>query len=189
MRTGNTWYTGTGDAIYQNLYLVERSGARQVLILSGDHIYRMDYAALLDFHQEIGAELTISCMKVPIDEAQEFGVMSIDEQSRIKRFHEKPANPEAVPGEPEMALASMGIYVFDQELLCEMLRTDHELEDSMHDFGKNIIPSMISTHRVYAYEFGGPRGRVSQDRYWRNVGTIDAYYEANMDLLDADSAR
>src|SRR5262245_3706063 len=183
MRTGNTWYIGTGDAIYQNLYLVERSGARYVLILSGDHIYRMDYAALLDFHQEIGAELTISCMKVPIHEAQAFGVMSIDEQSRINPFTEKPANPEAMPGEPDMALASMGIYVFDQELLCEMLRADHEREDSIHDFGRDIIPSMIGTHRVHAYEFGGPRGRVSQDRYWRDVGTIDAYYEANMDLL------
>ncbi len=184
MRTGNTWYTGTGDAIYQNLYLVERSGAKHILILSGDHIYRMDYAALLDFHQEIGAELTISCMKVPIAEAQAFGVMSIDEQSRIKRFHEKPANPEAMPGEPDMALASMGIYVFDQELLCDILRADHERKDSIHDFGRDIIPSMIGTHRVYAYEFGGPRGRVSQDRYWRDVGTIDAYYEANMDLLE-----
>lgn len=183
MRTGNTWYTGTADAIFQNLYLVERSGAKYVLILSGDHIYRMDYAAMLDFHRDTNAELTVSCMKVPIQEASAFGVMSIDPQSRITRFHEKPKTPESVPGEPHTALASMGIYVFNAELLCQMLRDDHEQPESLHDFGKDIIPSMIGTQRVFAYEFGGPRGRVSQDRYWRDVGTIDAYYEANMDLL------
>lgn len=183
MRTGSSWYTGTADAIYQNLFLIERSGAKYVLILSGDHIYRMDYAAVVDFHRETKAELTISCMKVPIADASEFGVMSIDNELRINRFQEKPKNPEAVPGEPDKALASMGIYVFDAELLCDMLRHDHEQPESLHDFGKDIIPSMIGKNRVFAYEFGGPRGRVSPDRYWRDVGTIDAFYEANMDLL------
>lgn len=184
MRTGESWYGGTADAIYQNLYLLERSNASHVLILSGDHIYRMDYAAMLQFHRDQGAELTIACMHVPLDEARGFGVMSVDENHRIREFHEKPPNPRSLPDDPHHALASMGIYVFNMDLLCHELRADHEAADSQHDFGKNIIPRLLEIHRVCAYRFGGERGRVTPDRYWRDVGTIDSYYAANMDLLE-----
>jgi glucose-1-phosphate adenylyltransferase len=183
MRTGASWYAGTADAIYQNLFLLERSTAKKVLILAADHIYRMDYAALLKTHDEKAADLTIACMKVPIEEASAFGVMAINRDSRVIDFQEKPEHPQAIPGEPGTALVSMGIYVFPKDLLMEELRADSTREDSSHDFGKDLIPRMISAHKVYAYEFGGPRGRVTQDRYWRDVGSIDAYYEANMDLL------
>jgi glucose-1-phosphate adenylyltransferase len=183
MRTGAFWYEGTADAIYQNLFLLERSTAEKVLILAADHIYRMDYAALIKTHDEKAADLTIACMKVPIGEANAFGVMAIDKDSRIIDFQEKPEQPWPIPEEPGMALVSMGIYVFPKDLLMEALRADSTREDSSHDFGKDLIPRLIGTHKVYAYEFGGPRGRVTQDRYWRDVGSIDAYYEANMDLL------
>jgi glucose-1-phosphate adenylyltransferase len=184
MRTGESWYSGTADAIFQNLYLLERSNATLALILSGDHIYRMDYAAMLQFHREQRAELTIACMQVPLAEARAFGVMSVDAEHRIREFNEKPTKPKPMPDDPHHALASMGIYVFDMDLLCRGLRADHELTTSQHDFGKNIIPRLIETHRVCAYRFGGERGRVTPDRYWRDVGTIDSYYAANMDLLE-----
>lgn len=183
MRTGNSWYVGTADAIMQNLYLLERSNAPHVLILSGDHVYRMDYAALLHFHRDQGAELTIACMRVPRSDARGFGVMAIDEDQRVCAFQEKPEHPQALPDDPEHALASMGIYVFDMALLSRALKADHGLASSSHDFGKDIIPSLIGRQRVFAYAFGGTRGRVTQDRYWRDVGTIDSYYAANMDLL------
>ncbi|EIC29658.1 MULTISPECIES: glucose-1-phosphate adenylyltransferase [Methylomicrobium] len=183
MRTGNSWYAGTADAIMQNLYLLERSHAAYVLVLSGDHIYRMDYAALLHFHQEQGAELTIACMRVPLEEARGFGVMSVDPSQRVVEFREKPANPQALPDDSQHALVSMGIYVFDMDLLCRELKFDHELAESRHDFGKDIIPRLIGRQRVFAYRFGGEKGRVTPDRYWRDVGTVDSYYTANMDLL------
>jgi glucose-1-phosphate adenylyltransferase len=183
MRTGKFWYTGTADAIYQNLFLLERSDAETALILAADHIYRMDYAALIAAHKEKGADLTIACMSVPLAEAQAFGVMAIDEEKRIIEFDEKPQNPKAMPGEPDTALVSMGIYVFTMERLREVLETDSKRPHSSHDFGKDLIPSLIDSHKVYAYRFGGSRGRVTPDRYWRDVGTLDAYYEANMDLL------
>ncbi len=183
MRTGASWYNGTADAIYQNLFLLERSQANTVLILAADHIYRMDYAALISAHKEKAADLTIACMRVPVGEARAFGVMAIDEDKRIREFQEKPANPKPIPDEPDTALASMGIYVFTMERLREELRTDNGQTESSHDFGKDLIPRLIGTHKVYAYRFGGSRGRVTPDRYWRDVGTLDAYYEANMDLL------
>ena len=183
MRTGASWYAGTADAIYQNQFLLERSSSEKVLILAADHIYRMDYAALIKAHDEKAADLTVACMKVPIGEASSFGVMAIDGNNRIIDFQEKPERPQSIPGAPGTALVSMGIYVFPKDLLMEELRADSAREDSSHDFGKDLIPRMIGTHKVYAYEFGGSRGRVTQDRYWRDVGTIDAYYEANMDLL------
>jgi glucose-1-phosphate adenylyltransferase len=184
MRTGEAWYSGTADAIFQNLYLLERSNAKFALILSGDHIYRMDYAAMLQFHREQRAELTVACMQVPLAEARAFGVMSVDAEHRVREFNEKPANPKSIPDDPRHALASMGIYVFNVDLLCRELQADHDRSDSQHDFGKNIIPRLIETHRVCAYSFGGERGRVTPDRYWRDVGTIDSYYAANMDLLE-----
>ena len=187
MRTGGSWYSGTADAIYQNLYLLERSGADYVLILSGDHIYRMDYAAMLQYHHDSGADLTVASLTVGIQEARSFGVMTVDGQDRVVFFHEKPANPKPLPDDRDHALASMGVYVFSLDLLSELLHEDHSANSS-HDFGKDIIPSILGTHRVVAYRFGGTLGRVTPDRYWRDVGTIDAYYEANMDLLHAHPA-
>lgn len=183
MRTGERFYSGTADAIYQNLYLLERSGADQVLVLSGDHIYRMDYAAMLKAHSKRGADVTIACMEVTPEEARSFGVMAIDDEQRIIEFTEKPANPKTLPNDPDHALASMGIYVFSMDLLLSALKEDHLDNSSEHDFGKNILPRLINTHKVYAYSFGGDTGRVTPDRYWRDVGTLDSFYDANMDLL------
>lgn len=183
MRTGDSWYVGTADAVYQNLFLLERSDADQVVILSGDHVYRMDYAAMQKFHCDSNADVTVACMKVPVAEAKAFGVMSIDGQNRITAFQEKPEHPTTIPGDSTQAMASMGIYIFSRKLLCEVLKQDHEQEGSSHDFGNDIITQLIHSHDVYGYEFGQETGRVSCDAYWRDVGTIDAYYEANMDLL------
>jgi glucose-1-phosphate adenylyltransferase len=182
MRTGESWYSGTADAIYQNLYLLEQSGAEYALILSGDHIYRMDYAAMLQHHHASGAEATVACLTVGLEQAGSFGVMTVDEGDRVLSFHEKPAHPASIPGDSEHVLASMGVYVFSMTRLMELLHEDHR-GDSSHDFGKDILPSTVRGHRVLAYRFGGSSGRVTVDRYWRDVGTIDAYYEANMDLL------
>jgi glucose-1-phosphate adenylyltransferase len=184
MRMNENWYGGTADAVYQNLYMIERSGAERVLILSGDHIYRMDYAAMLRFHEEKGAEVTVGCMDVDLDEARQFGVMSVDQKGKITRFEEKPEKPQPIPGEDGRALASMGIYVFSMDLLSRVLEEDGRQEDSKHDFGMDIIPRLVKEARIFAYRFGGQSGRVSQDRYWRDVGTLDSYYEANMGLLD-----
>ncbi|MET0049394.1 MAG: sugar phosphate nucleotidyltransferase, partial [Sedimenticola sp.] len=139
MRTGDSWYGGTADAVRQNLYMLKRSGAERVLILSGDHIYRMDYAAMLKAHEEQGADLTLACMEVTLDEARQFGVMSVDENYRITRFEEKPDNPEPVPGSDRHALASMGIYVFSLDMLLSVLEDD-EYNEPSHDFGNDIIP-------------------------------------------------
>jgi len=182
MRTGESWYSGTADAIYQNLYLLERSGADYVLILSGDHIYRMDYAAMLQHHYVSGAELTVACLTVNLEQSRSFGVITVDKADRIVSFQEKPESPLTIPGDPEHVLASMGVYVFSMNLLAKLLHEDHN-RDSTHDFGKDILPTIVGTHPAIAYRFGGTSGRVTADRYWRDVGTIDAYYEANMDLL------
>jgi glucose-1-phosphate adenylyltransferase len=183
MRKGETWYSGTADAIYQNLFLLERADADTVLILSGDHIYRMDYAAMLAFHESHEADVTIACMKVGRSEAGHFGIMSVDDTQRITAFDEKPVLPPTLPDDPEHSLASMGVYIFSKQLLLDSLEADHHRGDSDHDFGKNILPALIKSHRVFAYRFGGSAGRVSPDNYWRDVGTIDSFYEANMDLL------
>lgn len=183
MRTSDSWYEGTADALYQNLYLIERSPADEVLILAADHIYRMDYAAMIQTHRERGAALSIACMKVPRGEASAFGVMSVDATDRIVAFEEKPEHPGGLPDDPERALVSMGIYVFSKTALLEALEKDHRLMASSHDFGKDIIPAMIDAGGVQAYHFGGARGRVTSDHYWRDVGTLDSFYEANMDLL------
>jgi glucose-1-phosphate adenylyltransferase len=184
MRTGERWYQGTADAIYQNLYLVERSGAEAVLILSADHIYRMDYEAMLRAHQAGGADVTVAAMEVPLAEACAFGVMAVDADDRISGFEEKPAQPRPIPGQPDAALVSMGIYVFSTGLLLDELERDHGDAASSHDFGKDILPRLIGEQkRIMAYRFGGETGRVTPDRYWRDVGTLDAYYQSNMDLL------
>jgi len=183
MRRGAGWYDGTADAIYQNLYLMERSGAKYVLILSGDHIYRMDYESLLQSHLETSADATIACMEVDIDKASDFGVMKINENNQITDFHEKPDDPEPLTDNQDHALVSMGIYLFSIDLLKEILEKDAVDDLSSHDFGKDVLPGLIKDNAVYAYRFGGSEGRVSQDHYWKDVGTIDSYYDANMDLL------
>lgn len=184
MRNGERWYSGAADAVYQNLHLLERSGARWVLILSGDHIYRMDYAALLRFHREQGAGATLACMDVPLAEAGRFGVLSLESGGRVARYENKPESPEPLPEDPQRALASMGIYVFSIDQLLQLLKEDAGQPESSHDFGADIIPGIIQSEGVYAYRFGGDAGRVTQDRYWRDLSTIDIYYQANMDLLE-----
>ena len=183
-QTGEGWYTGTADAIYQNRHLIERSEANRILILAGDHIYRMDYAEMLNDHIHKKRDVTVACMPVSIKEAKEFGVVEIDEHRLIRRFYEKEPHPPEIPDQPGRALASMGIYVFNTQSLLDVVQKDHGVITSAHDFGKNIFPSMMGSNvTVGAYAFGGKTGRVTQDAYWRDVGTIDAYYQANMDLL------
>jgi glucose-1-phosphate adenylyltransferase len=184
MRVDGEWYKGTANAIYQNLYMIERSEADWVLILSGDHIYRMDYAEMVKAHIQCQADVTIASMEVELDEARSFGVMSVDGDSRIMTFEEKPEQPEPLADNAERALVSMGVYVFSKQMLLDELRRDHDESDSSHDFGGDILPSLVASGNAFAYRFGGQRGRVSPDRYWRDVGTIDDYYEANMSLLD-----
>lgn len=186
MRTGQSWYKGTADAIFQNQYLLERSEAERVLILSGDHIYRMDYDAMIERHVELGSDLTVACMHVPLADASSFGIMTVNDDSRITRFEEKPDNADPVPQSRTHALASMGIYVFNAEVLSSALSSGEDDEHYTHDFGSDLLPRMIETHRVFGYAFGGDEGRVTPDRYWRDVGTIDSYYEANMDLLSTN---
>lgn len=183
MRAGNMWYSGTADAVQQNRWLIERSGAEHIVILSGDHIYRMDYAPMIVQHRETGAEVTVGCMHVGLHDASSFGVMSLGEGGRITEFDEKPAQPTPDPLHENVALVSMGIYVFRTEALLERLDRDSHMESS-HDFGKDIIPRITEAGGAFAYRFGGDTGRVSIDLYWRDVGTIDSYFEANMDLLE-----
>ena len=183
-RIDENWYKGTADAIYQNIYSIEKANPKYVLILAGDHIYKMDYAAMLRDHIDRNADLTVGCLTVPAKESIHFGVMQADAEDRILGFKEKPKVPETIPGDPGNILASMGIYVFTARLMYELLCQDATKTDSDHDFGKNIIPAMIGSHRVVGYRF---RDRNKKDMpYWRDVGTLDAYYQANMDLIDVD---
>ncbi|WP_084186032.1 glucose-1-phosphate adenylyltransferase [Vibrio pacinii] len=184
MRGGGKWYEGTADAIYHNLWLLERSEAKHVIVLSGDHIYRMDYAEMLKAHIENDAKLTIASMAVPLKEASSFGVLSINEQNRVETFSEKPQSPQPMPNNSEKCLASMGIYIFEMDTLRRVLRQDANDQQSSHDFGNDVIPKLIDEQQVYAYNFCSDRGRVARDCYWRDVGTIDSFYQANMDLLE-----
>lgn len=184
MRHGNKWYQGTADAIYQNNYLLERSDTKWTLILSGDHVYRMDYAAMLATHKQSGADVTLACMKVPLTEADQFGIVTSNSEGKIVQFVEKPSSPKACIDDANHALASMGIYIFSTKFLIELLEKDGLDETSSHDFGKDILPALIKTHKVFVHQFGSTKGRVSADNYWRDVGTIDSYYQANMDLLN-----
>ena len=184
-RIDETWYRGTADAVYQNIYSIEQNVPELVLILAGDHIYKMNYAHMLQFHRDSGAQLTIGALTVPRAEATQFGVMEIDSQSRVVGFEEKPSQPRVIPGQEERSLASMGIYVFDAQLLCEKLCVD-AVSQTSHDFGKDVIPAMIqSGDRVYAFPFCD--ARPGRKAYWRDVGTLDAYYQASMDLVSAES--
>ncbi len=184
MRKGGKWYEGTADAIFHNLWLLDRSDAKYVIVLSGDHVYRMDYAAMLDAHKENQAQLTVACMDVPREQATEFGVMATDGAGRIASFIEKPVDPPSMPNNPDRSLVSMGVYIFNIDVLREALTEDAKNEGSKHDFGKDIIPKLLPEGKSFAYQFGSDRGRVAKDCYWRDVGTIDAFYEANMDLLE-----
>jgi glucose-1-phosphate adenylyltransferase len=178
------WYLGTANAVFQNLDLMRRNAPKYVLILSGDHIYKMDYGRMLAQHVQNGADMSIACIDVPRMEASAFGVMAVDEANRVIDFVEKPKNPPPMPGRPDRALASMGIYVFNADFLYEQLIRDADTPGSSHDFGKDIIPHCISRYQVFAHNFVESCVRcVSGKRpYWRDVGTIDAYWEANMDL-------
>jgi glucose-1-phosphate adenylyltransferase len=178
------WYRGTADAVFQNLDALRRNSPRFVLLLSGDHIYKMDYAKMLAQHVENRADLTVACIDVPVADASAFGVMSVDEQMRVRGFAEKPKEPQSIPGQPGRALASMGIYVFNADFLYEQLIRDSDEPNSSHDFGKDIIPHLVSRYRVYAHSFADSCVDASDVRkpYWRDVGTVDAYWEANIEL-------
>lgn len=183
-RIDENWYKGTADAIYQNIYTIERANPRYVLILAGDHIYKMDYGHLIRSHIERGADLTIGCIPVPRKDGVHFGIMDVDKQDRVVGFLEKPAEPPEIPGMPGQTLASMGIYVFTARTMFELLCQDATRTDSEHDFGKNIIPPILGTQRVFAYRFRDQNRK--EVPYWRDVGTLDAFYQANMDLVNVD---
>ncbi len=182
-RYSDNWYMGTADAVFQNIDIIRGEIPEYVMVLSGDHVYRQDYGDMLAWHAETNADMTVSCMEVPIEEAAgNFGVMSVDRDNRILAFHEKPARPQSVPDNPANCLASMGNYVFKTEFLFEQLRKDAGNAQSDHDFGKNIIPSIISDHKVFAYRFADPADGTKA--YWRDVGTLDSFWQANMELVE-----
>lgn len=179
-RLNENWYVGTADAVLQNLDIIRSHNPEYVLILAGDHVYKMDYGTMIAAHVERGADITVGCIAVPIEIASSFGVMDIDKDYRIVRFNEKPANPEPMPGCTDRSLASMGIYVFSTKVLFEQLHKDRDNPNSAHDFGKDIIPSMIKENRVIAFPFRDPVS--GGEAYWRDVGTIDSLWEANLEL-------
>lgn len=183
-RHGDDWYCGTADAVFQNIDIIRHELPKYVMILSGDHVYRMDYAGLIASHLESGADMTVCCIEVEKEEAAgRFGVISVDEDKRVTKFKEKPEDPDTVPGKPNTALASMGNYVFNTEFLFEQLRRDAEIKGSGRDFGNDIIPRIIEQHKVYAFPFSSPgQGQP----YWRDVGTLDSFWEANMDLVSTE---
>jgi glucose-1-phosphate adenylyltransferase len=183
-RVGESWYAGTADAVYQNLYSMERERPRWVIVLSGDHIYKMDYGKMLDVHIARGASLTMGAIEIPVAESRRFGVLEADEDSRVIGFEEKPEQAKEVPWSPGFCLGSMGIYIFDTEVLVRELQRDAE-SDTSHDFGRDIIPKLVNSgERVFAYLFWDENKKAS--KYWRDVGTIDAYFEASMDLVSVD---
>jgi len=180
-RRGSDWYQGTADALWQNMDLIRTHRPLHVLVLAGDHIYKMDYGPMIGFHVEKEADITVGVVEVPLARAREFGVLSVDESNRVLGFREKPIDPDPMPGRPDVTLASMGIYVFNPRLLERLLRADAEDPASAHDFGKNIIPGAIDKLRVFAYPFEDVRTKAQN--YWRDVGTVDAYYDANLELV------
>ncbi len=182
-RVGDKWYQGTADAIYQNIYMIEKDAPDHLMVLAGDHIYKMDYSEMLRFHREKNADATVAAIEVPQAMATSFGVLDVDKGYRITGFKEKPRDPPHIPGRPGIAFASMGVYLFNTRKAIEHLEFD-ALRDTAHDFGKNIIPQMMKTDRVFAYNFKDENKKEA--KYWRDVGTIDAYWEANMDLVSVD---
>ncbi len=184
-RIGDTWYLGTADAIFQNLYTLELDRPDEVLILAGDHVYKMNYYTLIDFHRHVDADMTVSVVPVPREKAGQLGVVEVDSVGRVKGFQEKPAHPTTIPHDPERIYASMGIYVFKTGVLESELQEDAKKPHSSHDFGKDIIPQMLKKGmKVAAYSFLDENKKDAN--YWRDIGTMDAYYEANMDLIQVD---
>ena len=182
-QTGEGWYSGTANAVFQNLDLVREAHPEHVVVLAGDHVYKMDYSAMLAEHVANGAELSVACLEVPIQDATEFGVMAVDDQQRVVAFEEKPARPSPIPGRPGFALASMGIYVFNTAFMMRLLERDAANPDSSHDFGRDVIPSVLGTAKVFAHRFADSCVNMVGGRpYWRDVGTLDAFWEANLDL-------
>lgn len=180
MRLGGSWYSGTADAVFQNLDIIRRHNASYILILAGDHVYKMDYGTMIGAHVASGADITVGCIEVPIEEASAFGVMDVDENYNIIKFQEKPENPEAIPGKPNHSLASMGIYVFSTEILYQALMQDTHIEGSSHDFGKDIIPGLLEKNSIKAFPFKDPV--TGGKAYWRDVGTVDALWKSNLEL-------
>jgi glucose-1-phosphate adenylyltransferase len=187
---GENWYKGTADAVFQNLDIIHAHRPEHVLILAGDHVYKMHYGKMLAHHLAAGADVTVGCIEVPLETAKGFGVMAVDEDDRVIRFDEKPANPQPMPGHPDQALASMGIYIFNAQLLFDLLTKDSTAAETSHDFGKDIIPSLVESHRVIAHHFQDScvMHEGAREHYWRDVGTIDAYWEANIDLTTVTPA-
>ena len=182
-RLGEDWYKGTADAVYQNLFLLDSEQPKHLLVLAGDHIYKMNYAEMVDFLIAKDADAVVGAIEFPLAEASRFGVIGVDEEHRILRWDEKPKNPMPVPNDPSQAFVSMGIYVFKTDVIREHLAKDAE-QDTPHDFGRNIIPNMIQSHRVFAFKFQDENRKAV--KYWRDIGTLDAYWEANMDLVAVD---
>jgi len=180
MRVGEDWYRGTADAVYQNLYHLRQVDADHVVVLSADHVYKMDYSHFVRYHQSKRSDMTISGIEVDISEASRFGVIHTGPDSRVIGFEEKPAEPRPMPGAPDKAFVSMGVYVFKRDVLIDMLTRDAQCEGSFHDFARDLIPFMYPRNRVFVYRFGAGKGRDSA--YWRDIGTIEAYWQANMDL-------
>ncbi|MFP4696958.1 glucose-1-phosphate adenylyltransferase, partial [Thiohalospira sp.] len=180
-RIETSWYKGTADAIYQNLDIIQMHNPEYVLILAGDHVYKMDYGPMLAHHAENEADVTVGCLEVPVEEASAFGVMATDESGRVVRFEEKPASPTPTPASPDKALVSMGIYIFNRQFLFEQLIRDADA-DSDHDFGKDIIPQILESARVMAYPFR--EASTGRQAYWRDVGTVDSFWRANLELVD-----
>jgi glucose-1-phosphate adenylyltransferase len=179
---GSSWYRGTADAVHQNIGLILSHRPKHVLVLAGDHIYKMDYGPMIAYHVEKGADITVGVVEVPASESRHYGVLTATEWNRVTKFSEKPAQPDALPGRPGTILASMGIYVFNTALLASLLAADAANEKSAHDFGKNVLPDAINSERlVFAYPFQDVQTRAQS--YWRDVGTVDAYYEANLELV------
>jgi glucose-1-phosphate adenylyltransferase len=185
-RIAEMWYQGTADAIYQNVYTIEKAAPRDTLILAGDHIYKMNYARMIDYHRENRADLTIACLPVPRAQAREYGVIGVDNNQRVLSFVEKPKDPRGMPDQPDNVLVSMGIYVFNTDAMYELLFQDAaKKEASNHDFGRDIIPAMITGgSRVFGYPFRDENRKEAA--YWRDVGTLDAYFQTNMDLIQID---
>ncbi|PWJ21283.1 glucose-1-phosphate adenylyltransferase [Jannaschia seohaensis] len=182
----DNWYKGTADAVAQNIAIIKGYGPKYILILAGDHIYKQDYSLMIKHHVDSGADVTVGCVEVPREEASAFGVMHVDENDKILDFMEKPADPPAMPGHPDLALASMGIYVFEAEYLYKLLEEDAADESSENDFGKNIIPKIVETGLAVAHPFSRScvKTGIEKKAYWRDVGTVDAFWQANIDLTD-----
>jgi glucose-1-phosphate adenylyltransferase len=182
-RVSEHWYQGTADPVYQNLYSIVQENAQHVIVLSGDHVYKMDYAKMLRFHKERGAAVTLAAIEIPIQEAYRFGVLSVDEQDKVTGFIEKSKDAPTIPGSSDLALGSMGIYIFDTDVLLKALEAD-AVKPSSHDFGKDIIPALITELPTFAYRFYDENKKAS--KYWRDIGTLDAFFDANMDLCGVD---